>query len=513
MPIEWVKREGAMIVLFVLTLAGGAYGAMNGLNGLTVVIGIMAFLIVLVIGLTRPKMTPYIIVFFTVFDRDLHLSGPVQLTSLTIVLFLLAPGFLRVIMTGKAVPRFARVGIWMLIFGLIVASLASAQPDLAWAGLVRWVPALIMIMGVGSLCITEEGMSRRVANALVYGGAVCGAFGILQRSGRYWLVGPPYAPDVTDSTFGYYTNFANFEALAAVVGVSLIISGLRLRRRLPLLITASTLLCVYMVATSYSRGAVGLVAVGLLVILLKELARPFRFFVVVGLLSLMGWLVVQLAPAELLAELIGKFTSSQNGDIVRSQLQAGGLQMLAKSPLGIGFNNFSALISSGDIYSTLALAHSHNTFVQMGLDAGWLGGAGFLILVVGAFWRAFRSKGGVVAVGFGAALAGFLVQVSQDYFFFEEASLVAFGLLVAGSVAGLRQKRTVEGDSLGTSDDSIGDISGKVGLRGDRTSEAGRASKLGPVYRDYAGQLRSRSSNKENAKSVPLTSDLRPGRR
>lgn len=454
MPIEWVKREWAMIVMFILTLAGSAYGAWNGLNGATTVVGLAAFVIILAIGLTRPKMTPYIIVLFTVFDRDLHISGPVQLTTLTIVLLLLVPGFLRVIVTSNAVPRFAWIGTGMLVMGLVLASLASEHPELAWAGLMRWLPALIMILGIGSLCITEEGIPRRIAKALVYGGAVAGAFGILQRSGKYFLVGPPYAPDVTDSTFGYYTNFANFEALAAVVGIGLIIATVRTKRRLPLIVTTCTILCAYMVVTSYSRGAVGLVAVGLLVILLKELRRPFRFFVIVGGLGLMAWLVSQLAPTDLLAELVAKFTSSQNGDLVRSQLQAGGLQVLTESPLGIGFNNFSALVASGSIYSTLALAHAHNTFIQMGLDAGWLGGAGFLVLVAGAFWRGFRSKGDAIAIGFAAALAGFLVQVSQDYFFFEEASLVAFGLLVAGSMGQLRQTYLSTSDQAGLAEPS-----------------------------------------------------------
>ena len=76
--------------------------------------------------------------------------------------------------------------------------------------------------------------------------------------------------------------------------------------------------------------------------------------------------------------------------------------------------------------------------------------AGFLVLVIGAFWHGFRAKGDAIAIGFAAALAGFLVQVSQDYFFFEEASLVAFGLLVAGSMAGLRQQRPVRESQIST---------------------------------------------------------------
>jgi O-antigen ligase len=116
------------------------------------------------------------------------------------------------------------------------------------------------------------------------------------------------------------------------------------------------------------------------------------------------------------------------------QLQDAGFELLTRSPVGIGFDNFSALIASGAIRANQALVHAHNTFIQVGLDGGWLGLTGFLILTVGAVWVAFRSKGSTAQVSFGAALAGFLVQVTQDYFFFEPASLIFFGLLIAGAL-------------------------------------------------------------------------------
>lgn len=444
-PLEWLRREWVVLAGLTLSLTGAFYGARSGLSGFTVVAGAFGAIVILAVGLLRPKLAPYIVVAFAIFDRDLHLSPTLELSTLTVVLLLLAPGFLKTIAEAKVIPQFALVGAGMITLGLVAASLGAEHPELSWPGLLRWIPVLIMVGGVASLCATQPAVQQNVGIALVVGGGVSGLLGLLQRGGHYWLVGPPYVAEVTDSTFGYYTNFANFEALAAVVGVGVIIDRIRAKRRPPLLLTGCSLLCLYMVATLYSRGAVVLLGAGLLVIVVRHVKRPARFISAVAGLALAGYIVVQLAP-EYSNEIVAKFTMSQNGDIVRNQLQAGGFNVLLSTPLGIGFDNFSSLVASGDVYSTKALAHAHNTFIQMGLDAGWVGGTGFLVLVAGCFWRGFRSEGSNVSLAFCAALAGYLVQVAQDYFFFEEGSLALFGLLLAGSL-GMRQKASEKCDA------------------------------------------------------------------
>lgn len=461
--VELWRREWLLVAGMAAAVLAGWYSAMGGDKASLAVGGGLALLMVVAGTMKRPQVAPYFLVTFTVFDRNIKLSETYSVSTLTIMLVLLAPAFLMVIVQEKVVPRFALAGAGALVVGLALACVVAGEPVLALDGLLRWVPVLIMVMGVASLCATQSGLSKKLGLAIVIGGAVCGVFGILQRSGHYWLVGPPYAPEVVDSTFGYYTNFANFEALAAVVGVGLIAAGVRVRR-LPIIATAATLVCLYMVVTSFSRGALVLLGTGLTVILARELARPGRFISAVAGLGFLAWLTMVLTPAEYLQEIEAKFTTIQGGDAVRSQLQAGGIDLLLHSPMGIGFNNFSELVASGKVYAPLALAHAHNTFVQMGLDAGWLGAGGFLILVLGAAWRAFRSRGGTMTAAYGAALVGFLVQVSQDYFFFEEASLVAFGLLLAGSLGVLREDFAVDDGALGVSNGAAGDRGGQVRL-------------------------------------------------
>lgn len=462
--IERFQQDWILLAGFALALAGGFYSAIAGERGFMLAAGALGLVLVFMLGFKYQRFAPYLVVASAVFDREVRLSESFQLTTLTVVLLILAPSFLKVAVESKVVPRFAVVGTWLLVLGFFLAAVAAPRPDLAWPGLLRWLPVLAMVLGVASICATHKTMSRNLGWAILAGGAVSGAFGILQRNGVYAIVGPPYVPDVTDSTFGYYTNFANFQALASVVGLGLILAGIKVKRRLPLLATAATTICLYMVVSSFSRGAVILVGIGLLVVLAREIVRPGRFIAVCAGIATLGWIVMQLTPAKYVDEIVAKFSSAQGGDAVRAQLQVGGLELLARSPLGIGFDNFSALVASGQVYSTLALAHSHNTFVQMGLDSGWLGAGGFVVLVIGAAWVGFRAQGGTMAVAFSAALIGFAVQVSQDYFFFEEASLVMFGLLIAGSLGSLRQNLAVDDSALRGGHSAAGDRPGKVRL-------------------------------------------------
>jgi hypothetical protein len=191
---------------------------------------------------------------------------------------------------------------------------------------------------------------------------------------------------------------------------------------------------------SLSRGAVLLLGVGVVVILLVRV-RTFGTLVGSGLAMVSAcFLAYVLTPTAIREELLQRFAQDQGGDYARSWLQQAGLRILLENPWGIGFGNFREFATNGGAMAgRLILAHSHSLYIQIGLDYGWLGWAGFLTLVVYAVTRGLLRARIAECVGYSAgfvaALCGFMAQAVHDYFFFETASLVAFAVLVLGSLA------------------------------------------------------------------------------
>jgi hypothetical protein len=131
--------------------------------------------------------------------------------------------------------------------------------------------------------------------------------------------------------------------------------------------------------------------------------------------------------------------STGASDKTRFALQEAGKHALASDPFGIGYNNFAVYlrghIRSVNIRQTFA--HAASTPVQIGLDAGWLGLAGFLILWAWPIGLVIaRGTGGFSAVrasACAAALGGFMAQGLFDYLLYEIAFLAFFATLVWGT--------------------------------------------------------------------------------
>lgn len=410
--------------------------ASGGSTIMFILFGGLAALAVIVLGLSKPHFAPFIIVAAAVYDKRIYFNyEQLQLSLLVVVLALTAPAFFASWARSKTLPKFLAVGSLLFCLGLVVACLASPNGAAAIIGTTRWLLVMNMILGTVVMIRSRPWLPRRLAWWLVSGAAVSSVLAMAQRSGLYVLVGPPYAKGVFNSTFEYYSNYANFVAMAAVVGVGLYlhIHRSRGRGRFPLGILIG--ICVYGTVASLSRGALIAMGAGFAVIVLRQVTKPGRFLAsLTGIAALAGlvWLVIS---EEFKDDLIGRFIVSPRGDLVRRQMQQGGLEILGDTPLGIGFNNFKDFVSSGSVYGQQALSHTHNTYIQTGLDSGWAGLVGFLILVGGSAIAGLRSKGSMVRLGATAALIGCLGQVTQDYFFFEPASMVLFGVVLALAVA------------------------------------------------------------------------------
>ena len=159
---------------------------------------------------------------------------------------------------------------------------------------------------------------------------------------------------------------------------------------------------------------------------------------VLAVLSAVGYAVIPHATILTLEHRFATSTGSLGEDQTRFAVQSAGLRALKSSPFGLGYGNFSYYVKT-DVHNghiQIAFFHAHETFIQLGLDAGWIGLGGFLLLIGAALRGVLRhSRGGPSAVrasAFAAALVGFLAQGLYDYLFYDLAFIILFMVLIWG---------------------------------------------------------------------------------
>ena len=105
----------------------------------------------------------------------------------------------------------------------------------------------------------------------------------------------------------------------------------------------------------------------------------------------------------------------------------------------MGYGNFSHFLNSSVRNAKIGQAffHAHETPVEIGLDAGWLGLIGFLTLFSAPIVLTMRGRARGAqrtrATACAAALAGLMAQGLYDYLFYDNAFLVIFLTLVWGT--------------------------------------------------------------------------------
>jgi hypothetical protein len=286
------------------------------------------------------------------------------------------------------------------------------------------------------------------------------AFGFLQKDGVYAIVGEPFNTGLPNSFFSYYTVYAGYIAVAATIATAEILIALEQRRvaRACVFGAVVVFMIVGLIASTSRGGALALGAGWLMLIVLNMRRAPVvgRLLFVIAVFAVAALAVT---PRSTILTLEHRFAQS-NGqlgeDRTRFAVQKAGEEALASHPFGLGFGNFPFYVSSFVRNSHVGkpFFHAQETSVQVGLDSGWLGLAGFLTLVVGAIVLVLRRGGGgastVRASGFAAALVGFMAQGLYDYVLWDLAFLVVFVALLWGVVHALRTDELASGSRRST---------------------------------------------------------------
>ncbi|WP_250037913.1 O-antigen ligase family protein [Paractinoplanes maris] len=407
---------------------------MDPLTGVAALIVGLIFAHIFVLTHNRHVLLAQVAMAATCVTREVTILG-IQVELSLLVLLLFAPP-LASRWWRTTVPRPMKVGALLLLAGHALAVTQSVDPVIAVLGFIRW--ALVLNWGLAVYAtITTGGVAvlRRYGVTVTVLGAVVATIGWLQSAAIYLpQVGPPFA-DHPDSTFGYYSNYANFIAVSFVIGFGIILESVRIRQ--PSLLALS-LLCVGItlsqVVAAASRGALLLAAVGAAVLVAASVSHPGRLVRRIGGVAAAVATAYFLLPAETVATTLTRFSEDQGGDIVRYSLQDIGLNLARSHPFGLGWGGFREMAASGAIHTMQPLAHVHNLFTQIALDGGWLAAAGFLLLsgysVLVPLFSKLRGMGAPMHGLFVAALIGQLAQGLNDYFFFETGSLMAFVLVI-----------------------------------------------------------------------------------
>jgi hypothetical protein len=334
-------------------------------------------------------------------------------------------------------PYWARLGTLLLVSGSVLAAVSAVDPQTALWGAARWAAAGSVLLYSISAARRSDAWIRRVTLMISASAIVVAAFAIAQRAGVTWFVGSPYLTDRIDSTFGYFTQFGGFMSMAAVVsGWRLLFARTGTRAIEQLVIAAAFASSLIAVGISLSRGALlFLVAAGGAAMIIGSRRPAVLLRAAVGTAAVVA-LATQILPPVLVSRFAERVFTHQGGDVLRAQMQTVGATLLGAHPAGLGYGNFGLFLSqhaAADV--TKALFHAHRTPVQMGLDAGWVGLAGFTLLILGALATAGRAWGrrtGLAWGGFTVALVGFCAQGWFDYLFYETSWVVFFVVLVAG---------------------------------------------------------------------------------
>ena len=357
------------------------------------------------------------------------------------VLILGAAAILPWRIQARRVPWWAALSSFALVMGSFLTVIGAHDPGSALWGAARWLGALLLMAAAFSVLHGRPDVNRRLMDIIVGSAVVVVAFAFLQRAGIYVIVSAPYQAGQVSSTFGYYTVYGGFVGLAAVLATGEILQSLTAgqRSRGSSSPSASTIILLG-VAISLSRGALLCVGAGWIAaadlqrqagVPGREGDRPrdgVRRRRVCGYPS---------ADADRVAEPVFDAGRQPGRGSAAVRAASRGSHRSRSSPQRPRLRQLLPLPGQPSGHGANAtFFHSHQMLTQVGLDAGWLGLAGFIALLAGALIVAVRVAplpGGIRNTAFAAALCGLMAQGFYDYLFYEISMLALWVVLIVGA--------------------------------------------------------------------------------
>ena len=395
--------------------------------------------IAMILAALRPQVGLAILLVLIPFEY--HFSGTGTDEVLLVSMALVLAWRIR----WRAIPTWAAVGGVALVLGSFAAAIGAHDKTIALWGAVRWLAVVTVLFAAFSVLRKRRDASRRMIDIFTGCAVVVVVFAFAQKVGIYTLVGAPKEGSLQPASFfGYYTAYAGYVAMAATLATGECLVALSAHRRFRAAVYALALLVMLVgLVISTSRGGFLALGCGWLLLLAFNVRRGPVFVQGVIILLIIAGAAYVAAPRSDVAKLEQRLSGAQRSlrgeDQTRGALQKAGEQALSERPVGLGYGNFSSYLRANVRSEQIQIAffHAHETPVQVGLDAGWLGLAGFLILwgwpIALVIGRPTQGLSAVRASACAAALGGFMAQGLFDYLFYELSFLALFVIMVWGT--------------------------------------------------------------------------------
>jgi len=401
---------------------------------------IMALFATLVVALAvRPNWVIYAAVGSSIVPWNVELPS----TGLSIApAALVAPLLLAVAVADRARSG-ARVSLGKSgVFGLVIFAVAAVSlPKTAEP---KWSAVDVWLLTVAPLCIylalLNEPRSRweTVGKVVVSVAGGMAAVGLLGVSLLPQLQAVTLAADGTSGAVRV-ASYANPNAVAMLMNlawplaVAYAATSSGVRR---VWWTGLTLLLIGALLLTYSRGGWASAAVMLALLTLAASRGAMR---VGGLLAGLSVASLILFVPDLSGRLALGLSSDDPSAVSRGMLWSAALAMSSKDPLlGVGFGPFNYANYLNPLYvSGLAVASSHNVYLDALIFTGVVGLGAYLALLARAFAATFsqheegRSREGQVRLAVRVILAGWILHGFVDVTYFSFVRVVPFWAILA----------------------------------------------------------------------------------
>jgi hypothetical protein len=402
---------------------------------------IMAAGVAMLVAVLRPDIGLAMLLVLTPFE--FHFSGAGTDEVLIVALALVLVWRIR----GSVVPAWVSVGGLALVLGSFASAVGAHDQTLALWGGIRWLAGLLVLFVAIDIFRDRRDASRRMVDIFTASALVVVFFAFTQRVGIQVIVGAPFISDKPQSFFSYYTNYAGYVAIAAVLATGEVLIAVRdLNWARAARYGAALIFILSGLVIAGSRGGLLALAAGWLLLLVFNARRGSVVVQAMVILAVFVGGAYIVTPHSAITGLNQRFSTrlgSQVEDKQRFAVQKAGERGLREFPFGLGYGNapFYLRNHTHSVYVKQAFSHAQETFVQIGLDAGWLGLAGFLLLFLSPMGLVLKhGEGGSSAVrasAFAAAIGAFLAQGLYDYLFYDVSFIIIVLAMVWGTIHAL----------------------------------------------------------------------------